>query len=81
MEKSEWQPIETAAKDGSTVLVRRLYEGEVIYQGPAAWRTVRFGALFDPINGERFAEQEDATGWMYPDKEFRVPEPTHWRPA
>lgn len=54
---AEWQPIQTAPKDGSTVAVRRIYDGQVIYEGPAAWRTVRFVASFDPRSGEQVADQ------------------------
>ncbi|OBQ68937.1 hypothetical protein EFV37_29305 [Mesorhizobium loti] len=76
---TKWMSIETAPKDGSTVHVKRVYEGAIIYEGPAVWRTVRFGSLADPITGKTFAEVEDATGWMRIDSEHRVPEPTHWR--
>lgn len=79
----KWQPIETAPKDGSTIQVKRIYEGDVIYEGPAAWRTVHFGACRDPISGAELAPPCDATGWMYPAEiaDKRVPEPTHWLPS
>lgn len=75
-----WQPIETAPKDEAAIKVKRVYEGRIVYEGLATWRTVHFGALNDPISGVRFAEERDATGWMYPDQDKRVPTPTHWRP-
>lgn len=76
----EWHSIDTAPKDGRTINVKRLYKGSLIYQGPAAWRTVRFPALpSHPLDGDVYAPAEDATGWMYPDVDKRVPEPTHWR--
>lgn len=79
---SEWQPIETALKDGSAIHAKRVYEGRVVYEGPAAWRTVHFPALPPhPLTGEIYGTAHDATGWMYPDIEKRVPEPTHWRPS
>ena len=31
----KWQSIESALKDGSTIRVRRIYEGRIIYEGPA----------------------------------------------
>jgi hypothetical protein len=74
-----WRQIDTAPKDGSTIQVKRIYQGKTIYEGPAAWRQVRFKALFDPLSGEKFADDELATGWMYPDIDKRVPEPTHWQ--
>lgn len=82
---SDWQPIDTAPKDGSTITVKRVHEGRVIYEGPAAWRTVHFPALPDDTLGRsRLPEDEayDATGWMYPAdvQDKRVPEPTHWKP-
>lgn len=76
----DWKSIDTAPKDGSTVQVKRLYKGSVIYEGPAAWRLVRFPALPPhPLDGDIYAPACDATGWMYPDVDKRVPEPTHWR--
>lgn len=78
----EWQTISTAPKDGTPIKVKRVYLGSIIYEGPAVWRTVRFGELYDPISGEKFAEATDATGWMHPEgvADKRVPEPTHWMP-
>jgi hypothetical protein len=81
---SDWQPIDGAPKDGSTVTVKRVYEGDVIYEGPAAWRTVHFPALSpDPLNRHEpigFGGAETVTGWMHPDQDKRVPEPTHFKP-
>lgn len=76
-----WKSIETALKDGSTVHVKRVHEGRIIYEGPAVWRTVRFGSLVDPLTEDTFAEAYDGVGWMYPDKDKRVPTPTHWSPS
>ena len=78
---AKWQNIETAPRDGTSVNVRRVYEGRIVYEGPAVWRTVHFEALRDPLRGGVFAEAEDATGWMRVDSEHRVPEPTHWLPT
>lgn len=77
----EWQGIESAPKDGSPVQVRRIYQGRIVYDGPAEWRKVHFGELREPIDGTVFAEAYDDTGWMRVDSEHRVPEPTHWLPA
>ena len=78
---NDWQLISSAPKDGSTVRVKRIHEGrEVCGEKLAAWRTVRFGSLYDPLTGTRFVEERDETGWMYADKDKRVPTPTHWLP-
>ena len=74
----DWQSIDTAPKDGTIILVKREYKGKIVHTGKAAWRSVNFGPLYDPISGERFAEAETASGWMHPDRNKRVPEPTHW---
>lgn len=75
-----WEDIASAPKDGTPVQVKRVYEGRVVYEGLAVWRTVRFPALYDPLSGERFADDESVTGWMRVDSEHRVPSPTHWLP-
>lgn len=74
-----WELIETAPKDGQTLRVRRVYKGEVIFEGLAAWRTVTFPAFMNGRYG--FEPAHTDTGWMKPDKDKRFPEPTHWLPA
>lgn len=77
-----WQPIDTAPKDGSILHVRRIHEGRVIYEGPAAWRTVHFEALPPhPLDGDVYAPRTPLTWWAYPREDKMVPTPTHWRPA
>ena len=75
---TKWQPIESARKDGSVIMVKRVFDGRIVYKGPAVWRTVQFGSLRDPITQEIFADERDATGWMRVDIDKRVPAPTHW---
>lgn len=80
---NEWQPIDTAPKNGQTITVRRIFEGQTIFEGPAAWRTVVFPPLApDPLNREPIGDEGPliATGWMHPTKNLRVPEPTAWLP-
>jgi hypothetical protein len=77
---ADWQPIETAPKDGTVIRYRRIWNGREMFSGLAVWRTVRFSALFDPLTGERFADEAEEEGWMMVDKEKRVPAPTHWMP-
>ena len=78
----EWQPIETAPRDGTEIKYRRVMDGDVLFEGRAVWRTVRFPALPPhPLDGlTAGGEAYEATGWMMPDREKRVPEPTHWMP-
>lgn len=78
---TKWKGIDTAPTDGTVVNVKRVYDGRIVYEGPAVWRSVRFSALDDPLKGKEYAEAYTGTGWMYPDKDYRVPEPTHWRPT
>lgn len=75
-----WKAIDTALKDGKPIWVKRVHDGRIVYEGLATWRNVKFDAMHDPISGDRFAEAADEIGWMYPDIDKRVPEPTHWLP-
>lgn len=75
---SKWKTIDGAPKDGRTIRVRRIINGEVLFERDAAWRTVEFPAY---SAGGMFVPPERATGWMYSDVDKRVPEPTHWLPA
>ena len=75
---ADWQPIETAPKDGSPVRCRREVDGCPMFEGIAAWRTVTFPAGY---YGGFFLPEEIATGWMRVDIDKRAPEPTHWLPS
>lgn len=80
---TEWHEIDgdnPAPRDGTEIHAKRVFEGRFVWEGPAVWRTVHFGALTDPLSGEEFSKAHDATGWMMPDVEKRVPTPTHWSP-
>lgn len=63
---SEWQPIETAPKDGSDILVWDDFEISITFWGKTAhvpiygWIQVDFGDLYD--------------------LEPMEPQPTHWMP-
>lgn len=77
-----WQRIGTAPRDGSTIRVRRMFAGRMLFDGYAAWRTVSFPAIEPDVFGrDNGFEGFEATGWMYPPGECdkRVPEPTHWQ--
>ena|SRR3990167_3521283 len=79
---SEWQPIETAPKDGTEILV--YYEfATVPIVHIARWDDDRF----DQWEGERFASKADKIGWwsyvetsvsQHKLDEFNTP--THWMP-
>ena len=71
----DWQLIDTAPKYGQKIYTRRIYVGEVVWEGLAVWRTVTFPGF---MNGNIWEPGSTATGWMYPDADKRVPEPTHW---
>ncbi|MGH6923623.1 MAG: hypothetical protein ACRED5_07775 [Propylenella sp.] len=76
---TDWRDIETAPKNGTRIQARRVLDGEIVFEGPAVWRSVRFPALNDPISRKQFAEEHEAEGWMDPDQDKRVPTPTHWK--
>lgn len=73
----EWKDIESAPKDGSVVYVRRVHDGQIIFEGDAVWRTFTFPSFINGIHGVEPADE--FTGWMYPDEDKRVPTPTHYR--
>lgn len=85
-----WQPIETAPKNGTVICARRRHEGVIVWEGKAVWRSVSFpaadlatkmrAAAEMPI-GAKFVAGYATTGWMYPDIDKRVPEPTEWSPV
>ena len=81
---ADWQSIDTAPKNGTPITVKRVYQGRVVYEGPAVWRAVTFPALPpDPLGRPELVETGPytATGWMRVDREKRVPTPTHWKPT
>ena len=54
-----YELIDSAPRDGTVIDVKRIYNGEVIYDGPAQWRKVHFGALPpDPLGRARLPEEE-----------------------
>lgn len=64
---SEWQPISTAPKDGTTVLLFRRVE---------PWNVVGYGTWFDDYGAQGWL----ARGFSDPPGNLGLVHPTHWAP-
>jgi len=67
----EWQNISTAPKDGSRILLCRVFKGRVIAKGIGY-----FGQRYHPISAHVEHEKDC---WV--DGTYRFPAPTHWMPC
>ena len=74
-----------APRDGSVVRVRRVYGGDIVFEGYAVFASLAAdasmrqwadGGLDAPIAPDNDAANE--LGWCKPDRRYRVPTPTHW---
>ena len=73
---SSWNPIDTAAKDGSFIIVRSVSGTDserVMFEGLSSWRSEYKGSQYDPLTGECFAKAGNITGWMRSDCPYRIP--------
>lgn len=78
MAEQEWQPIETALKDGTVVKVCRVFDGERLFENEASWRVVTFPAFINGRHG--FEPEHTVEGWCIHGRNKLAPTPTHWMP-
>jgi len=74
----DWQTIDTAPKDGTTIRVKREVDGLVAYDCEAVWRLT--GVITHPITGLMLEGGRFYAAWMRADSDDEL-EPTHWMPA
>lgn len=75
----DWQPIETAPKDGTPITAKRVYEGRLVWEGECSWQEHINEPLWDELRGEWFGGHSKSMRWKYLDKPYCVPTPTHWK--
>lgn len=68
---SNWQPIESAPKDGRPLLLCRMHDGKLVAMGEGFW-----GRRYNQFNHVPTNEGER---WCRGCGLFAFPEPTHWR--
>lgn len=78
----DWQPIETAPRDGTRVQLRRIYKGSVVAEGEGLFGTLHDQAPVRQGRGARVADPVFVTRkhWLRADRMYLFPEPTHWMP-
>lgn len=97
VQMSEWKPISSAPKDGRQITCKRVYQGQVIFEGRAVWSTLHPSSpALLPMERDQLRRVSDAEyaaeragigkmktekAWLTPDCRFFVPGPTHWLPG
>ena len=69
----QWQPIDTAPKDGTEVLACRMYLDDCVAMGVASW-----GVCPKRLDG--YSANDGKPTWRAYDPHFLFPMPTHWQP-
>lgn len=83
---TDWQPIETAPRDGTVIEVIAIDTGDIprrwLQPRRTFWGCAPRAALYDPLTGEQFARAGVAEGWLNAtDRHYRTPRPELWRPC
>lgn len=92
----EWQPIDSAPKDGTVLRLKREHDGHVVKEGAGVWgpraanAPLRHPTGPDPLGRMTAADLRleeasrvayaDEPAWLTEDRLYSFPTPTHWMP-
>ena len=78
----DWQPINTAPKDGTICRVRRVHKGSIVMDGRAYFGDLTIDYSVHGIVAGMAEPQHTFNGvWIDEDGLHPFPTPTHWAPA